>query len=79
MDQHGHRGVQVIDAMEVAFGERAEVPEAGVDLPDALAHVAFIGMLRARVVEARAAEAGQVFVVGAGAAADRCSHGEGFL
>ena len=79
MDEHGHRGTQMIDAVEVAFGEGAEVPEARVDLPDALAHVSFVGMLGARVVEARAAEAEQVLVVGAGAAADRGSRGKRLL
>ena len=36
MHQHSHRGCGVVDAMELAFGEGAEVPEAGVDLLEGL-------------------------------------------
>jgi hypothetical protein len=40
----------VVDAVELALGERPEVPRAGVHLLDAFRNVAFVGVLRLGVV-----------------------------
>ena len=68
MHQHPHLGRHVIDAMEIAFGEGAEGPQAGEHplegLVDAVLH-RLIGVLGLGVVQTRAVEPRQVFVVGA--------------
>ena len=68
MDQHPHRRRQVIDAMEVAFDEGAEVPQAGPHLFEGFGNailLGLLGMLGLRGVEPRPVEPRQVFVVGA--------------
>ena len=59
MQQDTHRGGQVVDAMEVAFSEGTEVPEAGVHLFDALGDVTLVGVLGPGVVQPGAAETGR--------------------
>ena len=69
MHQHPHLGRQVIDAIKVAFGEGAEVPQAGVHLLEGLIDavlIGLVGMLGLGVVQPRAVEPGQILVVGAG-------------
>ena len=66
MHQHPHLGRYVINAMEVAFGEGAEGPQAGKHplegLVDAVLH-RLIGILGLGVVQPRPVKARQVFVV----------------
>ena len=68
MHQDPHRGRQVIDAVEVAFGEGAEVPQAGVHLLEGFGEVLLVllVLLGLGVVQSRAVKAGKVLVVGAG-------------
>ena len=61
MHQHSHRCRHVIDAMEFAFGERAEVPQAGIHLFERLGDavlLGLVGMLGFGVVEASAVKPG---------------------
>ena len=59
----------MVDPVERTLLKGAEVPQAGVDLLDRFLEVPLVRVMRERVVQARAAEAGEVFVVGARAAA----------
>ena len=65
MHQHPHLCRQVIDAMELPFGEGAEGPQAGEHLFEGFGEGLLVGMLGLGVVQPRAVEPGQVFVVGA--------------
>ena len=79
MHQDPHRGLQVVDAMEVAFRECAEVPQAGVHLFEGFGDAIFlglVGMLGLGVVQARAVEPRQIFVVGARPITQRGLHGK---
>ena len=69
VDEDGHGRGEVVDAVELALGEGAEVPEAGVHLLEGLGEVILVlaRFLALGVVEPRPVEARQVLVVGAGA------------
>ena len=71
MQEHAHRGDEVIDAIELALLVGAEVPQAGEHLLHGGREVTLVGAVGERVVEPGAVEAGQVLVVGARARADR--------
>ena len=79
MHQHPHLGRQVIDAIKVAFGEGAEVPQAGEHplegLVDAIL-LGLLGILGLGVVQPRAVETRQIFVVGAGPVAQGLPFGK---
>ena len=68
MHEHPHRGFLVVDAVEVAFGERPEVPQAGVHLLEGLGEVVlvFTGLLALGVVQSRAIVFWPAFPVGSG-------------
>ena len=81
MDEDSHCRRQVVNTMEIAFDEGAEVPQAGVDLLEGLGQVILVlrGLLAFGVVQPRAAESGQVFIVGAGPVAAVDPVGEGLI
>ena len=76
--QDPHRGRQVVDAVEVAFDEGAEVPETGVHLLEGLGEILLVlaRLLALGVVETGPAEPRQILVVGAGAVAPVDALGE---
>ena len=61
MHQHSHRRREVVDPVELALGEGAEVPHAGEDLLERLVDPVLLRLTRLLslgVVKPRAAEAG---------------------
>ena len=79
MDQHPHGRRQVIDAVELPFAERPEVPQAGKHLLERLVDAVLDGLVRllgVGVVQPRTVKARQVLVVGAGAVAQRLAFRE---
>ena len=71
VDQHAHGRGEMVDAIEVTLLIGPIRPQARPDLFHALGHVSLVGMVRVGIVQTRAVELGQVFIVGAGTASQR--------
>ena len=79
VNEDAHGGGVVVDAVEFAFFIGAIVPEAGPDLFDAFADVAFVRVVGEGVVESGSIEVCAVFGVSTGAEARGDVAGEGLL
>ena len=65
MHQDAHGRGHVIDAVEIALIEGAQVPQAGPNLFDRCPDVALVRAVCVRIVEPRARKPNQIFVIGA--------------
>ena len=65
MNEHPNGCGEVVDPVERTLLKGAEVPQAGKHLLNRLGQVALVRLVSERVVQAGAAEAWKIFVIGA--------------
>jgi len=65
VNEHTNGCGEVVDPVERTLLKGAEVPQAGEHLLDRLGQVALVRLVSERVVQAGAAEVGEILVIGA--------------